>query len=123
MRQSKKNGTTFAPAQPAPWMKAVFVVEAALLILIILFGWEQWDDAQRELAIKTRDLKAKQESNQALARENDNSYQFLTKYTNDEDFRKRVARQRLGYAEPGEVIFRLDPPPKPANPPQDSSHK
>jgi cell division protein FtsB len=123
MRQPKTSGTTFVSSQPAPWMKAVFVVEAALLVLIVLFGWEQWDDAQRELAIKTRDLKAKQESNSALARENDNSYQFLTKYTNDEEFRNRVARQRLGYTAPGEVVFRLDPPPKPSNPPQDSSGK
>ena len=75
------------------------------------------------IAIKTRDLKAKQESNAALARANDNSYQFLTKYNNDPDFRMRVARQRLGYAEPGEVILRLDPPPKPANPQQNPAGK
>lgn len=123
MRQSKQPGTTFAPTQPAPWMKAVFVAEAALLVLIVLFGWEQWDDAQRELAIKTRDLKAKQESNQALARENDNSYQFLTKINNDDDFHMRVARQRLGYTAPGEVILRFDPPPKPVPPTQDTPGK
>lgn len=123
MRQPKNPGSTFASSQPAPWMKGVFFLEAALLVLVLLFGWEQWDDAQRELALKTRELKAKQESNQALADENAKSLGFLTKYNNDADFRLRVAKQRLNYTEPGEIVFRLDPPPKPAKSPQDSSGK
>ena len=123
MRQPKPTGTAFPSTPPAPWMKAVFIAEVALFALAALLLWDQWECAQGELAVQSRLLKSKTSATEALRREQENTREFLNKCNNDPEFLRRVARQRLGYTEPGEVIFRLDPPPKPATPPKDSSGK
>jgi cell division protein DivIC len=36
---------------------------------------------------------------------------ILERLKTDPEFVEKVIRQRLGYAEPGELVFRFDPPP------------
>lgn len=99
-------------------MKAVFVVEASIFLLVAILLWEQWESAQAELTNMNKQLKAKSDELEAGARERDNNIAYLNKFQNDPEFKRREARQRLGFVEPGEVVFRLSPgdgePAKPA---------
>ena len=114
---------TASNAEPAPWMKPAFIVISALFFISVLVIWDQWESAQTDLTIKNREHAAKLAAYESLLNANKTSGEFLNKYNNDADFRMRVARQRLGYTEPGEVVLRLDPPPKPVNPPPDTAGK
>ena len=117
MRQAKPPGPAPAVSAHPQWMKVTF---AGVVLLFLALGFvimEQYDDAKRDLAAKRREQKEKAEINANLRRDNENTVEFLTKYNNDAEFRDREARQRLGYTAPGEVVFRLDPPPKAEAPP------
>lgn len=94
----------------APWMKAVFIGEVALVIIIAVIGWEHWDNASQDFANKTREAHEKNESNRHIEQKNINLEKFLTKFNNDEEFRLRVARQRLGYTQDGEIVLRIEQP-------------
>ena len=100
--------------RPPPWMKFTFFAVCAVMVVVAVFGWEQWEDARRDYAAKQREFQAKSEQNAKLQRDTDSVANFLLKFDNDPAFRDRVARQKLQYVAPGEVIFRLDPPPHPA---------
>lgn len=90
-------------------MKAVFVVEASIFLLVAVLLWEQWESAQAELTNMSKQLKAKSDELEAGTRERDNNIAYLNKFQNDPEFKRREARQRLGFVEPGEVVFRLSP--------------
>ncbi len=101
-------------------MKWVFVVEAAVLILAAIAFWELWESTQNDLGVMRKQLKAKSESCENDRREQENTLAYLNKYENDPDFKLREGRQRLGFAQPGEIVFRLDPattPPPASTPP------
>ncbi len=91
-------------------MKAVFVIEASIFALAVLLLWEQWDSAQAELTNMHKQLKAKSDERDTMKRDQENTLAYLGKFENDPEFKKREARQRLGLAEPGEVVFRLAAP-------------
>ena len=110
MRQTQRTGpASFSSPAPAPWMKWVFVVEVAVFVLAAIVLWDQWESAQNELSIHSKQLKAKSEERDAMRREQDNNLAYLNKFENDPEFKLREGRQRLGFAQPGEVVFRLDP--------------
>lgn len=92
-------------------MKAVFIVEASIFLLAGILLYQQWESAQAELVNMHKQLKAKAEERDAMQREHENNMAYLNKFQDDPEFKKREARQRLGFVEPGEVVFRLDPPP------------
>lgn len=118
MRQSKTQGTHFISSQPAPWMKPAFVVLAMLFLLSGFLLWDQWESAQADLAVQTKALKAKTEANADLKARNSAASEYLQKFSKDPDFQMKIARERLGYAAPDEIILKIEPPPrqKPANP-------
>lgn len=95
-------------------MKAVFIIEVALLVIIAAVGWEHWGMASHEFANKTREAQEKQEINRQIEMKNNNLDKFLKKFNSDEEFRLRVARQRLGYTQDGEIVFRIEQPGRPA---------
>lgn len=110
MRQTRPGPTpSFASNTPPPWMKAIFVVEASIFLLALLLISEQLESAQAELGNMQKQLKAKSDECDNMRREQENNLAYLGKYENDPEFKKREARQRLGFVEPGEVVFRLDP--------------
>lgn len=124
MRQNRSAGpATFAAHTPSPWMKWVFVIEAAVLILAAIAFWEMWESAQNDLGLMRKQLKAKTESCENDRREQENTLAYLNKYEKDPDFKLREGRQRLGFAQPGEVVFRLDPAPAPTAPPPPAKAK
>lgn len=116
MRQTRQQPgpATFPAPTTAPWMKWVFVAEVAVFVLAAVVLWDQWESAQTEFAIRSRQLKSRTDENAVLHREQENNLAYLNKFENDPEFKLREGRQRLGFAQPGEVIFRMPPPPPPA---------
>ena len=110
-RQNSSSHTPSPTPPPAPWMKAVFIAEIALILVIAAVGWEHWEMAGHEFAKQSREANQKREDNRQIEQKNKNLEKFLTKFNSDEEFRLRVARQRLGYTQEGEIVFRIDPPP------------
>lgn len=116
MRQQKTPGTSFATAQPAPWMKPAFVVLAMVFIISGVLLWQEWENAQADLAVQSKTLKAKTEANAELKAHNTTTGEYLQKFSKDPEFQNRIARERLNYASPDEIIIKLDPAPPATKP-------
>lgn len=87
------------------WMSLV-----ALLVLGVFLGSmilqtrrEYLHFIEREAALETRLAQAQKEFRRKEA--------YFSRILEDEEFLERVARERLGYSRPGEVLFRFDDEP------------
>lgn len=116
MRQARAPGIAHPTSSSPQWVKVAFALVIFVFLAVGVLLLEQLDDANRDFSSKLREKQEKAEANEKLKRENENTVEFLTKYNNDAEFREREARQRLGYTAPGEIVFRLDPPPKSESP-------
>ncbi len=112
MRTAKQPGPPPSPSAQPGWVKIAFAVEFLMILVLVPLLLDQAADARGDLAAKQREFKEKSDAVASLRRENENTVEFLTKFQNDAEFRDRVVRQHLGYAAPGEIIIRPDPPPR-----------
>lgn len=100
-----------------PWRKLILLGLAAILAgLVATFSvllhqtWQEYRAfSQREAMLATR-LAAIQKD--AASRQ-----AFLEKLHQDPDFLERIVRERLGYARPGDILYRFPDAPPPAPPP------
>src|SRR3954471_2146156 len=106
MRQPKTQGNSFASSPPAPWMKPAFVILAMLFLVACGLLWDQWESAQADLAVQTKALKSKTEANAELKARNSSASEYLQKFSKDPDFQMKIARERLGYVDPTEIIIK-----------------
>ncbi len=108
MRQNKAPGPSQADSPPQ-WMKIAFIGLIVLFLSLGFFILEQRDDANRDLAARERKRMDEQAAVDALRRDKANTIEFLSKMSDDPEFRDREARQRLGVVAPGEIVFRIEP--------------
>ena len=84
-----------------PLLGAIFAL--ALCVVSAIFGSRGWVDWQN--------LEAQQESLEALAfrldRENEKIREHLNRLASDDAYVERLARERLGWVKPGEMVYRV----------------
>ena len=86
-----------------------------ILLIVVLSGVTTglvlvWTQTRRELvAFEDRHAQTEQHLTE-LRREREAKEAYLRAFLNEPEFVERVIRDRMGYVEPGEVIFRFDNP-------------
>jgi cell division protein FtsB len=86
-----------------------------ILLIVVLSGVTTglvlvWTQTRREY-VAFEDRRAQTEQHLAeLRRERETKEAYLRAFLNEPEFVERVIRDRMGYVEPGEVIFRFDNP-------------
>ncbi|MEX0321065.1 MAG: septum formation initiator family protein [Puniceicoccaceae bacterium] len=86
-----------------------------ILLIVVLSGVTTglvlvWTQTRREY-VAFEDRRAQTEQHLAeLRREREAKEAYLRAFLNEPEFVERVIRDRMGYVEPGEVMFRFDNP-------------
>ena len=95
MKKKKKSKTQTGPV--VRLLKVITAVFAVLLVVSFINGRMQVSRMERELQEVNRQVEQQREANEELQR---------LMRTGDEDaYVERIAREKLGYARPGERIF------------------
>lgn len=86
------------------------LLSTLILVLIGLSAYlfmELMSTRREYQAFKERHVEAQQRL-QVLREERDQREAYLRAFLNDPEFVERVVRERLGYVQPGEVLFRFE---------------
>lgn len=79
-----------------------------LLCTVAGFVYSTYQDEEERLATMRLAERRKEESFNALERQREQTARYIDRFTRDPEFVRDQARERLGVAEPGEVVIRLD---------------
>jgi len=71
--------------------------------------WSECEKAQQELLLQEKKYAEKVAEKNEVQRIYDNKKQYLERVGNDPEFLQNEVRQRLGYAESGEYIIKVEP--------------
>jgi cell division protein FtsB len=69
-----------------------------------------WAQTQREYANFERKHQDTQERLTAMRAEREYKEAYLRAFLNEPEFVERVIRERMGYVEPGDIVFRFESP-------------
>jgi cell division protein FtsB len=96
-----------------------------LFCTVLGFVFSTYQDEEERLAAMRLNEKQKEDTFNAIERQRDQTARYIDRFTRDPEFVRDQARERLGVAESGEVVIRLDggaalaqPAPTPAPPPK-----
>lgn len=104
-----------------PQTEKLFLWASFILFCTVLaFTWSTYGDETARLAGLRANEKKKEEAYAALERTRAQTDRYVDRFGRDPEFVRDQARERMGVAEPGEVVIRVDgarnmaTPPKPA---------
>jgi cell division protein FtsB len=112
------------PTSRNPQTEKLFLWASFILFCTVLaFTWSTYGDETERLAGLRANEKKKEEAYAALERTRAQTDRYVDRFGRDPEFVRDQARERMGVAEPGEIVIRLDgarnmaTPAKPATPP------
>jgi cell division protein FtsB len=88
---------------------------------VVALTWSTYgDEAERLQALRASE-RQKEKAYTAIERTRDQTGRYLDRFSRDPEFVRDQARERMGVAEPGEIVIRIDgarglAAPKPATP-------
>lgn len=104
-----------------PQTEKLFLWASFILFCTVLaFTWSTYGDETARLAGLRANEKKKEEAYAALERTRAQTDRYVDRFGRDPEFVRDQARERMGVAEPGEIVIRVDgarnmaTPPKPA---------
>ena len=107
-----------------PQTEKLFLWAAFILFCTVLaFTWSTYGDETARLAGLRANEQKKEEAYAALERTRAQTDRYVDRFGRDPEFVRDQARERMGVAEPGEIVIRVDgarnmaTPAKPATPP------
>jgi cell division protein FtsB len=119
------------PSSRNPQTEKLFLWASFILFCTVLaFTWSTYgDEVARLEGLRASELK-KEQAYAALERARGQTDRYLERFARDPEFVRDQARERMGVAEPGEIVIRVDgarnmatqqkPAPAPAAPAQAS---
>ena len=112
------------PTSRNPQTEKLFLWASFILFCTVLaFTWSTYGDETERLAGLRANEKKKEEAYATLERTRAQTDRYVDRFGRDPEFVRDQARERMGVAEPGEVVIRVDgarnmaTPQKPANAP------
>ncbi len=112
------------PSSRNPQTEKLFLWASFILFCTVLaFTWSTYGDETERLAGLRANEKKKEEAYAALERTRAQTDRYVDRFGRDPEFVRDQARERMGVAEPGEIVIRVDgarnmaTPAKPATPP------
>jgi cell division protein FtsB len=104
-----------------PQTEKLFLWASFILFCTVLaFTWSTYGDETARLAGLRANERQKEQAYAALERTRAQTDRYVDRFSRDAEFVRDQARERMGVAEPGEIVIRVDgvrnmaPPPKPA---------
>ncbi|PHX58533.1 MAG: hypothetical protein CK522_03645 [Opitutia bacterium] len=79
-----------------------------LLCTVVGLVYSTYQDEEERLATMRMNEKQKEATFNAIERQRDQTARYIDRFTRDPEFVRDQARERLGVAEPGEVVIRLE---------------
>lgn len=91
------------------WIFRVLLISLIVVLLgVSVLFYTLWAQSKREFdTIREREM-ATREKLLNLQEKREAREVYLRSFLNDPEFAERVIRERLGYVEPGETVFRFD---------------
>ena len=112
------------PTSRNPQTEKLFLWAAFILFCTVLaFTWSTYGDETARLAGIRANEHQKEQAYAALERTRAQTERYVERFGRDPEFVRDQARERMGVAEPGEIVIRVDgarnmaTPAKPATPP------
>ena len=109
------------PTSRNPQTEKLFLWASFILFCTVLaFTWSTYGDETARLAGIRANEHQKEAAYAALERTRAQTERYIERFSRDPEFVRDQARERLGVAEPGEIVIRFDgarnmaTPPKPA---------
>lgn len=106
-----------------PQTEKLFLWASFILFCTVLaFTWSTYGDETARLAGLRASERQKEQAYATLERTRAQTDRYVDRFSRDAEFVRDQARERMGVAEPGEIVIRVDgvrnmaPPPKPATP-------
>ena len=111
-----------------PQTEKLFLWASFILFCTVLaFTWSTYGDETARLEGLRASERQKEQAYATLERTRDQTYRYVERYSRDAEFVRDQARERMGVAEPGEIVIRVDgargmaTPQKPVSPPPASA--
>lgn len=114
-----------SPASQNPQTEKMFLGLAFLgFLMVALLLWSTIEDESKRLAALRANEAQKDKQATAMTNLRIQTDRYVNRYENDPEFVRDQARERLGVAQPGEIVIRMDgarnmsaptPPAPPAN--------
>ena len=79
-----------------------------LFCTVLGFVYSTYQEEEERLATMRLNEKQKEDSFNAIERQREQTARYIDRFTRDPEFVRDQARERLGVAEPGEGVIRLD---------------
>jgi cell division protein FtsB len=119
------------PKSRNPQTEKLFLWASFILFCTVLaFTYSTYGDETARLAGLRANEHQKEEAYASLESARAQTYSYVARFVRDPEFVRDQARERMGVAEPGEIVIRFDgarnmatpqkPAPAPATPPQAS---
>ena len=112
------------PTSRNPQTEKLFLWAAFILFCTVLaFTWSTYGDETARLTGLRASEKNKEQAYATLERARAQTERYIDRLARDPEFVRDQARERMGVAEPGEIVIRVDgarnmaTPAKPATPP------
>lgn len=110
-----------APSSQNPQTEKLFLWASFILFCMVLaFTWSTYGDETTRLEGLRANERDKEKAYAALERTRAQTDRYVDRFGRDPEFVRDQARERMGTAEPGEIVIRIDgarnmaTPPKPA---------
>ena len=97
------------PTSRNPQTEKLFLWASFILFCTVLaFTWSTYGDETARLAGLRANEKKKEEAYAALERTRAQTDRYVDRFGRDPEFVRDQARERMGVAEPGEIVIRVD---------------
>ena len=107
------------PKSRNPQTEKLFLWASFILFCTVLaFTYSTYGDETARLAGLRANEHQKEESYASLERARAQTYRYVERFVRDPEFVRDQARERMGVAEPGEVVIRVDGARHMATPPK-----
>jgi cell division protein FtsB len=99
-----------SPERTANPQTEKLILWTCFLLFCTVLGlvYSTYQDEEERLASMRLNEKAKEDTFNAIERQREQTARYIDRFTRDPEFVRDQARERLGVAEPGEVVIRLD---------------
>jgi cell division protein FtsB len=92
-----------------PQTEKLFLWASFILFCTVLaFTWSTYGDETARLEGLRASERQKEQAYATLERTRDQTYRYVERYSRDAEFVRDQARERMGVAEPGEIVIRVD---------------
>ena len=92
-----------------PQTEKLFLWASFILFCTVLaFTWSTYGDESARLEGLRANERQKEQAYAAIERTRDQTYRYVDRFGRDPEFVRDQARERMGVAEPGEIVIRVD---------------